>query len=68
MKIEYDPKADAMYIRMRAGTVAESDEVRPGLVIDFDEDGRVLGIEMLDVSLRTDNPRELSLSLINSAI
>jgi uncharacterized protein YuzE len=68
MKIEYDPKADAMYIRMRAGTVAESDEVRPGLVIDFDEDGRVLGIEMLDVSLRTDNPRELSLSLINTAI
>jgi uncharacterized protein YuzE len=66
MKIEYDPKADAMYIRMRAGTASESDEIRPGLVIDFDADGKVLGIEMLDVSLRTDNPRELSLSLVGT--
>lgn len=64
MKIEYDQQADAMYIRLRAGTVAESDEVRPGMVFDFDADGRVLGIEMLDVSERTDNPRELAMELV----
>lgn len=64
MKIEYDPKADAMYIRLAAGTVVDSDEVRPGLVLDFDADGRVLGIEMLDVSQRTDNPRELAMELV----
>ncbi len=64
MKIEFDPKADAMYIRLKAGTVAESDEVRPGVVLDFDAAGRVLGIEMLDVSLRTDNPRELAMELV----
>jgi uncharacterized protein YuzE len=64
MKIEYDPKADAMYIRLKAGTVADSDEVRPGVVLDFDAEGRVLGIEMLDVSLRTDNPREMAMELV----
>ena len=64
MKIEYDPKADAMYIRLKVGKVAESDEVRPGVVFDFDADGQVLGIEMLDVSLRTDNPRELAMELV----
>lgn len=64
MKIEYDPRADAMYIRLLAGTVAESDEVRPGVVFDFDAAGRVLGIEMLDVSQRTDNPRELAMELV----
>jgi len=64
MKIEYDQKADAMYIRLLAGTVAESDEVRPGVVFDFDAAGRVLGIEMLDVSKRTDNPRELAMELV----
>ena len=64
MKIGYDPKADAMYIRLLAGEVTESDEVRPGVVLDFDVNGRVLGIEMLDVSLRTDNPRELAMELI----
>ena len=39
-----------MYIRLKVGKVAESDEVRPGVVFDFDADGKVLGIEMLDVS------------------
>jgi uncharacterized protein YuzE len=53
-----------MYIRLRAGSVAESDEVRPGVVLDFDAEGQVLGIEMLDVSKRTDNPRELAMELI----
>ena len=64
MKIEYDQQADAMYIRLRAGDVAESEEVRPGVVLDFDDQGQVLGIEMLDVSQRTDNPRELAMELI----
>ena len=64
MKIEYDPKADAMYIRLIAGTVVENDEVRPGVVFDLDAAGRVLGIEMLDVSQRTDNPRELAMELV----
>lgn len=64
MKIEYDQQADAMYIRFRAGKVIESEEVRPGVVLDFDDQGQVLGIEMLDVSQRTDNPRELVMELI----
>jgi len=51
---------------LKAGTVAESDEVRPGVVLDFDAEGKVLGIEMLDVSLRTDNPRELAMELIGT--
>ena len=66
MKIEYDQQADAMYIRLRACTAAESDEVRPGVVLDFDSSGRVLGIEMIDVSERTDNPRELAIELIGA--
>ena len=64
MKIEYDPKADAMYIRLAAGVVADSDEVRPGVVLDFDAAGKVLGIEMLSVSLRADKPHEMTVELI----
>jgi uncharacterized protein YuzE len=64
MRLQYDPKADAIYIRLIAGTVTESDEMRPGVVFDFDADGRVLGIEMLDVSKRTDNPRELAMEVV----
>jgi len=50
MKIQYDPKADAMYIYLAEGDAVESDEVRAGVVLDFDSTGRVLGIEMLDIS------------------
>lgn len=64
MKIEYDQQADAMYIRLRVGTVVESEEIRPGVVFDYDAEGKVLGIEMLDVSERTDNPRELAMELV----
>jgi uncharacterized protein YuzE len=58
MKIEYDQQAGAMYVRLRAGTVAQSEEIRPGVVFDYDVEGNLLGIEMLDVSERTDNPRD----------
>jgi len=64
MRIEYDQQADSIYIRLKAGTIVESEEVRPGVVLDFDAEGQVLGIEMLDVSERTDNPRELAIELI----
>ena len=64
MKIEFDQHADAMYIRLRSGAVAESEEIRPGVVFDYDAEGKVLGIEMLDVSERTDNPRELAMELV----
>jgi uncharacterized protein YuzE len=53
-----------MYIHLRSGTVVESEEVRPGVVFGFDADGKVLGIEMVDVSERTDNPRELAMELV----
>ena len=64
MKIQYDQQADAMYIRLRVGTVLESEEIRPGIVFDYDVEGKVLGIEMLDVSERTDNPRERAMELV----
>ena len=58
MKIEYDPKADAMTIRLCAGSVFANSEVRPNVFLDTDESGRVLGIEMLDVKKMTDKSHE----------
>mgnify|MGYP001015633018 CR=1 FL=1 len=64
MKIQYDPQADALYIRLLAGDVTESDEVREGMVFDYDAEGRVLGIEILDVSKRADNPTEVAFEML----
>ena len=49
MKLHYDSKADALYVRFSDQKILESEEVRPGLILDFDEEGRIVAIEMLDV-------------------
>jgi uncharacterized protein YuzE len=56
LKIEYDCEADALYIRLSELPVAESDEHKPGLSIDYADDGSVIGIEILDASRRMPQP------------
>lgn len=48
MKTTYDQEADALYVRFSNSKIIESEKVRPGLVIDFDAEGRIVSIEMLD--------------------
>lgn len=49
MKLAYDATADALYLTLSDSNPAESDEVRPGVVIDYDAQGRVVGVEILHV-------------------
>jgi len=46
--VTYDPKTDAAYIRLSPERVNESEEVSPGLVLDYDAEGRIVGMEVLD--------------------
>lgn len=50
MNIHYDPKEDAMYIRLSEMPYAESEEVRDGVIFDKDASGAIAGIEFLNVS------------------
>lgn len=52
MKIEFDPEADALYIELVAGDVDKTEEIKPGLILDYDNQGNVLGVEMLYISKR----------------
>ncbi len=52
MKIKYDPKVDAMSIKFQEGKYEISKEVAEGIIIDYTEDGKVISIEILDVSKR----------------
>ncbi len=52
MKIKYDPKADAMNIIFQKGKYDISKEVADGIIIDIGEKGKILSIEILDVSKR----------------
>lgn len=48
MKVRYDPEADVVYIWFREGEIAESDEIKEGIIIDYDSKGKLLAIELLD--------------------
>ena len=53
MKIHVDQDADALYLRLDDSKIIESEEVSPGVVLDYNEQKQVVGIEMLNLSLRT---------------
>jgi uncharacterized protein YuzE len=50
MKLHFDEKADAVYLRLDDSPIVESEEVHPGIVLDFNEANQVVGIEILRVS------------------
>ncbi|MDE2694974.1 MAG: DUF2283 domain-containing protein [Chloroflexota bacterium] len=53
MKLRVDQKADALYLRLDESAIVESDEVSPGVVLDYNEANEVVGIEMLGLSKRS---------------
>jgi uncharacterized protein YuzE len=59
MKVTYDPKVDIVHILFSNTPIEESDEDKPGVILDYDKDGNVVGMEILDVSKRMENPRAL---------
>jgi uncharacterized protein YuzE len=50
MVFEYYPDTDMLYIKLADGISIESEEVAPGIVLDFDEQNRVIGVEIEDAS------------------
>jgi len=52
MKIEYDQEVDALYIRVQEKYVARTQEVSEGVNLDFDEEGKLIGLEILDATER----------------
>ena len=52
MRTTYDPAADAVYIKVGGAAVAESEELRDNIVLDLDVEGRIVGVEILNASLK----------------
>lgn len=50
MKIRYDKETDIVYIRFSDLTIAESDQEKPGIILDYSENGQIVGIEILNAS------------------
>ncbi len=52
MRLKIDKESDALYLRLDETVIVESEEVQPGVILDFDEHGKVVGIEILGLSTR----------------
>jgi uncharacterized protein YuzE len=52
MRISYDVEVDALYLRWDNSKIVESDEVKPGIILDFNAKNQVVGIEVLDFKRR----------------
>jgi uncharacterized protein YuzE len=53
MKLKIDREADALYLTLDDSEVVESEEVSPGIIVDYNSEDKVVGIEMLYLSKRT---------------
>ena len=59
MKVIYDSKTDTLTVIFTDTPVAESDEDKPGVILDYDKAGKIVGIEILNASKQIENPKSL---------
>ena len=59
MKVTYDPEVDVLRILLSDAPIEESDEDKPGVILDYDKEGNVVGLEILEASKRMTNPRSV---------
>ena len=66
MKLRIDRENDTLYLRLDESEIVESEEVKPGIIFDFDANGRIVGIEILNLS-RFVPPEQLQLLQLETA-
>ncbi len=64
MKVRYDPRTDTLSVVLKDNTpVHESDEEKPGVILDCDAQGNLISLEILDVSKRVTDTRSVDFQL-----
>jgi uncharacterized protein YuzE len=63
MKVRYDPEVDVLRITLSDAPVDESDEDKPGVILDYDKDGNVVGLEILHASKRMGDPMSVEYAI-----
>jgi uncharacterized protein YuzE len=63
MKVSYDPEVDIVRILLSDAPIVESDESKPGVIMDYDAQGHLVGLEVLDASHRISDPRRVEVAV-----
>ena len=64
MKVIYDPEVDVLSVVLSDLPVAESDQDKPGVILDYDANGNMVSIEILDASLRMASPMSVEYAVV----
>ena len=59
MKLEFDPSTDAAYLEISDAEIEQTKEIQPGIIADYDAQGNIVGIEVLNVSKRGAHPEPI---------
>ena len=59
MKVTYEPEVNVLRVLFGSAAIEESDEDKPGVIIDYDASGNIVGLEILNASRRVENPRSV---------
>lgn len=65
MKIEYSKDVDALYIKLREAKITDSKDIEEGVTVDIDENGHIVGLEILDASEKLDISDLVNISIEN---
>ena len=63
MKVTYDSEVDVLRVLFSDARIQESDEDKPGMILDYDAAGNVVGLEILNASQRVDTPRAMDFAM-----
>lgn len=66
MKVTYDPETDVLRVLFSNAHIEESDEEKPGVILDYDKDGNIVGLEIMEASRRIDNPRSVEYAVASN--
>lgn len=67
MKVKYDKKSNTLTIQFREARIKESDEILPNLIADFDYDGKLVRLEILDAQAMVESPNEMLFAIEETA-
>ena len=66
MKVIYDPHTDTLTLILKDSPVAESEEAKPGIILDYDAEGNLVSVEVLDASQRVTEPYGIEFQMAKS--
>lgn len=63
MKVVFDPNQDILQVCFKDTSIQETSQISPGLILDYDEDGNVIGLEIRQASQKLDDPNSIHFAI-----